>query len=87
MIVEGHLDVALDLIILALVVFGVTLVWRIYRATAAIIGLVRRIDGSTAELDGARAQADALNDEIHRKSIEALEERIKALEGRRDQNP
>jgi hypothetical protein len=79
------LDVALDLLLLSLLIFGVTLVLRIHLATGLVGGavarVVRRIVSSTERLEAAREAIDTLNEEIHQQAIAAIERRLKALEG------
>jgi hypothetical protein len=78
------LDVALDLLLLSLLIFGVTLVLRIHLATGVVGGAVARVVRgmvrSTERLEAAREAIDALNEEIHEPAIAAIERRLKALE-------
>jgi hypothetical protein len=79
------LDVALDLLLLSLLIFGVALVLRIHLTTGVIGGavarIVRRTVRSTERLQTAREAVDALEG-IHEQAIVALERRLKAVEAR-----
>jgi hypothetical protein len=77
------LDVALDLLLLSLLIFGVTLLLRIHLRTGVVGGAVARIVGrfvrSTERLETAREAIDAL-EEIHEQAIAALERRLQVVE-------
>ena len=76
------LDVALDLLLLPLVIFGIALVLRIHLSTGVVGGTVarvRRIVSSTERLEAAREAIGGL-EEIHEQAITELERRLKALE-------
>jgi hypothetical protein len=81
-----RIDLTVDLLALAAVVVGITLLWFIYRAVGGIrdgvLRLVQHIETSTARVEAARDNIGRLTEEIHRREIAVLEQRLKALEER-----
>jgi phage-related minor tail protein len=73
------LDIALDLLVLAL---GAALIWRMSRILSAIRDVIANVDSASAREKAAREKADALNEEYVQHMLADFEQRLRALEDR-----